>query len=222
MKIAILFSGRIDYYKRNYENIITKIVNNNNADFYLSTTPDLTNDDDLKDFIELYKPIKVNNEPIEHEFDIYKFEKLSCWVKPLNVCNMWYNRMRVFNMIENKDDYDIIISYRLDLHAFNYMNYEINNLLNIPIGENHDYGCNDQIAYGTYDIMSTYMNLYLHLQDILSNCLMHPETILMNYIKKFNINFMRYEFIYYIVRSENEEYDAMHCILQKYRFKEDL
>ena len=209
MKIAILFSGRIDYYKRNYDNLITKIVNNNNVDFYLSTTPDLTNENDLKDFIELYRPFKIINEPIKHDFDIYKFEKLSCWTKPLNICNMWYNRMRVFNMIENRDTYDIIINYRLDLYAFNSMDYEINNLLNIPIGENHEGGCNDQIAYGTYDIMSTYMNLYLHLQDILSNCLMHPETILMNYIKKFDIKVRRFEFIYYIIRSENVDFDVM-------------
>ena len=135
---------------------------------------------------------------------------------------MWYNRMRVFNMIENKDDYDIIISYRLDLHAFNYMNYEINNLLNIPIGENYEGGCNDQIAYGNYNIMSTYMNLYTHLQDILSICLMHPETILINYIRKFNIILNRFEHLYYIIKSDNENSDAISCILQKYRFKEDL
>jgi hypothetical protein len=225
MKIAILFSGRINYYRRNYDNIIAKIVNNNDVDFYLSTTPDLTNENDLRDFIELYKPIKVINEPIEHEFDIYKFERLYYWMgtlNTLNTFNMWYNRMRIFNMIENKDDYDIIISYRLDLYAHHDINYEINNVLNIPIGEDHEGGYNDQIAYGNYDIMSKYMNLYLHIQDILSNCLMHPETILKNYINKFDIQLRRFEFLYYIVKIHNENSNVIECLKQKYTLKDDL
>ena len=61
MKIAVLFSGRINYHKDIYDNFIDKIVIYNEVDFYLSTSPEITNDRDLQDFIELYKPIKVIN-----------------------------------------------------------------------------------------------------------------------------------------------------------------
>jgi len=221
MKIAILFTGRIKYYNDIYNNIVDKIVNNNQIDFYLSTSPEITDENDLKEFIDLYKPVKVINEPINHNFDYNKYEKLSCWVRPKNICDMWYNRMRIFNAIEDK--YDIILSYRLDLNPFNYINYEINNFINIPLCDDYSGGINDQIAYGNYNEMKKYMNLYSYLPEILNSCLMHPETILKHYIKKYNLNVKRtVNFIYYIINNENYGMDMVYCISKKYVFTEDL
>ena len=221
MRIAILFTGRINYYKDIYNNIIENIVNNNQYDCYLSTSPDITDVDDLKEFIDLYKPVKVINEPIYHNFDYDKYEKLSCWVRPRNICDMWYNRMRIFNVIEDK--YDIILSYRLDLNAFNYMNYEINDSIHIPLCDDYSGGINDQVAYGNYNEMKKYMNLYLKLPEILNNCKMHPETILKYYINNYNLNVKRIEnFIYYIINNENYGMDMIYCISKKYVFTEDL
>lgn len=221
MKIAILFSGRINYYKDVYNNIIDKIVNNYQIDFYLSTSPDISNQDDINGFIDLYNPIKVINEPINHDFDYNKYEKLSCWVRPQNICDMWYNRMRVFNVIEDK--YDIILSYRLDLNAFNCINYDINDFINIPLCDDYSGGVNDQIAYGNYNEMKKYMNLYSYIPEILNNCKMHPETILKYYINNYNLNIKRCEkFIYYIINNENYGKDMIYCISKKYVFTEDL
>ena len=220
MKIAILFSGRINYYKQIYDNLIQKVINNNEVDFYLSTSPHITNEIDLQYFIDLYKPVKVINEPINHDFDYNNYELLSCWSKPQNICDMWFNRIRVFNLIEDK--YDIILSYRLDINAFNNMNYEINDLINIPNGCDYDYGINDQIAYGNYNNMKKYMNLYSYLPEILNNCKMHPETILKYYINNYNLNVKRIDFIYYIINDENYDKDLMFCIKKKYTFYEDI
>ena len=200
MKVAILFSGRINYYKDIYNNIVEKLVSNNKVDFYLSTSPDIIDENDLIGFIDLYKPIKVINEHIKHDFDYNKYEKLSCWVRPKNICDMWYNRMCIFNEIEDK--YDIILSYRLDLIAFNSMNFDINDYINIPYYADYE-GINDQVAYGNYNEMKKYMNLYSYLPEILNNCLMHPETILKYYINNYNLNINRFKFVYYIIKNNN-------------------
>ena len=64
MKIAILFSGRINRYQEHYENILTNIVQNNDADFFLSHSPEC--EEDIEKFCTIYRPKTVNNDPIHY------------------------------------------------------------------------------------------------------------------------------------------------------------
>jgi hypothetical protein len=127
--------------------------------------------------------------------------------------------MRVFNLIEDK--YDIILSYRLDLKSYNYMNFEINDCINIPTGSDYN-GRNDQMAYGNYEVMKKYMNLYLYLPEILNNCILHPEPIMKYYIINYGLKLKRFQLLYYIMNDDNYDKDLMYGVLKKYYIIEDI
>lgn len=172
MKIAILFSGRIFRFGNHYNNIMENIVQGHDADFFLSHSPEL--DEDLDAFCEIYNPVAVCNDPIpDFDFTQYPTFPEICMNRRNYIC-MLYNRKRVFNLLEEYIKktgiyYDYIISYRLDLFAYNKIDYNIqSNILYIPEGSDH-LGINDQVAYGTYESMKVYMNAFDNIDNIMKN-----------------------------------------------------
>ena len=181
MKIAILFSGRIYKFGNHYNNIMENVVQDHEADFYLSHSPEIKEEDDLELFKEIYNPIAVCNDPIPaFDFEEYPIIEASN-TKKRNVVSMFYNRMRVFELMKNSGKiYDSIVSYRLDLFSYNKIDYTINSeSIYIPEGQDHFNGINDQIAYGLYEPMSIYMNAFSSMKRYLDEkkCLFHPEII---------------------------------------------
>ena len=132
MFIALLFYGRLHKYKEHYNNIMNMVGTNNTIHSYLSS--DNSDNNDLKGFIELYKPKSYIND----EIDISKFDMLKSFEKNkgTNVNNMikhFINKKRVFKLLEKEIDkskihYDVIISLRLDL-VFNSRTTQRNNRL---------------------------------------------------------------------------------------------
>jgi beta-1,4-mannosyl-glycoprotein beta-1,4-N-acetylglucosaminyltransferase len=60
-------------------------------------------------------------------------------------------------------------------------------------------GINDQFAIGNYDNISVYLRLYEVFFDMLDNgALLHPETMLLHYLIKKNIQIQRFNMIYNI------------------------
>jgi hypothetical protein len=180
MKIAILFSGRIHKYGNHFNNIIDKLVKDNEVGFFLSHTPELKEDIEL--FSELYCPIAVSNDPIEL-FDYSKYPYPEN-VMPYNVLCMHYNRKRVFNLLKEHckntgTHYDVVISHRTDVFCFNDLDLNIvNNGLCIPDDKN-GLGMNDQFALGTMVTMEPYMNVYdTILQSLDAGCIFNAEALL--------------------------------------------
>uniref|UniRef100_A0A6C0HDE5 Glycosyltransferase n=1 Tax=viral metagenome TaxID=1070528 RepID=A0A6C0HDE5_9ZZZZ len=208
MRIAILFSGRIQQFERCYYNILKyiKINDNNEIDFFLSHSPDLN--EDLESFKKIFKPKLMINEPITY-FDHTKYPKY-CHYQGHNTMCMFINRLRVFKLLETfinttPTSYDLVISYRTETILNKNLNFQWFNQLNentIYIPEGNDWwgGLNDQLAFGTYDSMKIYLSLYEELKQMLDNgCVFHPETILRHYLNIKNINVIRIPLEYKLV-----------------------
>ena len=63
-------------------------------------------------------------------------------------------------------------------HHFNFNNIQENTIY-IPEGNDHVGGINDQIAYGTFDVMKKYNNILLNVKTLMDNNLsiFHPESL---------------------------------------------
>jgi hypothetical protein len=110
--------------------------------------------------------------------------------------------MKVNNM-----HYDVIIATRIDLIFNNEININDcinhiqNNELCIPNPHFDHLGINDQFAMGNSNTIDTYLNAYNSLFELLeSGVILHPETLLINYLRKTNITFYRFDFPYHIQR----------------------
>ena len=219
MKIAILFSGRIFKFGNHYNNIMENIVQDHDADIFLSHSPEL--DEDLDAFCDLYNPVALINDPIpEYDFTMYPLHIYSN-TNRRNCFSMYYNRLRVFNLLDDHIkktgiQYDCILSYRLDLFSYNKIDYNIQpNTLYIPQGSDWCNGINDQVAYGNYEPMKAYMSVFNNIYNILnSGCPFHPELINSENILLNNISIERVPFNYDIIRGNNSKIICtMECLL---------
>ena len=230
MKIAIVFSGRLDKYLETYQNIFENVVRrpfgvcsanfgnvvctsslSRDVDFFLSQSKAPYISYKMNEFIKLYNPkiILQNDEPL------YYFPEEKYLVYPeTNIHNtmcMYFNRMKAGKFLnsyieESSTNYDIVISYRIDLYASSILN--LDSLLPeikqgkvcIPLGNDHR-GINDQIAIGKTEVVLTYLNLYESITDILDKgCIFNPELLLQNYLAMMDIKVFRFDFKYEIVR----------------------
>ena len=179
MRIAILFSGRIEKYDQHYTNIMERIIQDHDADFFLSHSPELN--EDLDDFARIYQPKSINNDPIHFaDFSGYKCHPDTS--KPHNVLSMWINRQRVFQemrnyMINTNTWYDVVIHARIDTWYDEPLNYgallnKDNTIQDQEVFVPHGYdwgGLNDQFAVGSYYSMESYMSLYDDVQNVLDH-----------------------------------------------------
>lgn len=211
MKIAILFSGRIFKFRNHYNNIMENIVQGHDADFFLSHSPEL--DEDLESFCEIYEPVATCNDPIP-EFDFTQYPVFPEFTtNRRNITSMLYNRIRVFNLLDEyikktRIHYDCIVSYRFDLFSYNKLDYKIEpNILYIPEGSDYCSGINDQVAYGTYEQMKIYMNAFNHIDTILlTTGIIHPESINKDNLLLHNVVIQRTTFDYEIIRGGHSQY----------------
>ena len=176
-RIAILFSGRIDKYDQHYTNIMERIVQDHDADFFLSHSPELS--EDLEDFSRIYRPKAINNDPI-HFPDVSEYKCHPDTSKPHNVLSMWVNRQRVFQemrnyMINTDTWYDVVIHARIDAWYDESLNYS--EFLQTCLGDRDIYipqgndwgGMNDQFAVGSYYSMESYMTLFDDVYNVLDH-----------------------------------------------------
>ena len=97
------------------------------------------------------------------------------------------------------------MSYRLDLLSYNKLDYKIEpNILYIPEGSDHCGGINDQVAYGTYEPMKIYMNIFNNIDNILHNIgVFNPELINKENILLHSLSIQRPLFDYEIIRGSH-------------------
>jgi len=157
MRIAVLFNGGVKYKTINntsitpniddnvyhvghtYINVLNTFGENNEYDFFLSINPELN--EDLTEFIALYNPISICNDPIIYFDDYSKYKKSPETIIHNMICT-FINKMRVYKLLEehiNKTNihYDLVISTRVTIQYNKKFNEVINDNLNIPYGCDH-------------------------------------------------------------------------------------
>lgn len=181
MHIAILYYGRILHYDKEY--LIKALPPGHTLDIFYSCDNQPT--ELIHDFVELYKPIAVNNEPVVYDIDIAKYPNIyNFYVQIDNMSRHFVNKKRVFQLFEEYTEktnikYDLVISARFDLYMTTVdLVIPQENTLYIPSNKNH-YGLNDQLAMGNSDTMKKYMNIYDTCIYLLENNLSvpHPESL---------------------------------------------
>ena len=203
MRIAVLIYGRLNKCIENYDSIINTIGKEHEINFFLSS--DNSSKNLLDEFIINYKPIDFINDKIVYTCNFIKYRK----TKETNVHNMtchFINKGRVFTLLEKyikKTDikYDIVLTLRVDIKIssnFNFNDFK-NDILYIPKYKDH-YGINDNIAYGSLEIMEKYMNIFSYCEFLLNTtaCRVNPEILTLANIKYHNLKVCRIDFNYII------------------------
>jgi hypothetical protein len=217
MKVAILLSGRIYESANIYNNIIDMLIKSNSindiandVDFFI-TYPKDTAYNIVEQVTKLYNPKKILENDEKH-FDInnVKYER-QCNVRPKNILCMHLSRLRLRDIFtdyisETKPQYDFIIATRMDLYFRTIL--QIDTILpNIKKDElcipnpRFDYsGINDQFAVGNYATIYKYLSTYDSLYKLLveDKVLFHPETLLLEYIRRNHVAIHRFELDYCI------------------------
>ena len=215
MRIAVLFSGRVAGYISNYDSLFKGLLKGQDADFFLSHSPELQ--EDLDGFKQLFNPKILNNDKIVYP-DVSNYpQKEDGKTNKHNTMCMYFNRKRVFEdfkkyMEEKGEQYDLYISCRVDSYNIPEMNYDLFQdctdkdiyipylPVSSPEGVTGDYGgINDQFAIGNFKAMETYMSLYDEIIDMLNNgTIIHPETLLLTYLNRKSMNIQRFNYLYKI------------------------
>lgn len=206
MKIAVLIYGRLNKCVEHYANTIESIGKEHELDFFLSS--DNSDENLLKKFIELYKPISYINDKTEYNIDLTKYPGKRVETNIHNMICHFINKGRVFSLLEEyvekeKVHYDIVLSLRIDLVFKDKIlfRHPLDNIINIPLGSDWD-GINDQIAYGNINTMRKYNNIFKYIIHLLDEKLSipHPESLTIANVKYHNLEISRFKLDYYIDR----------------------
>ncbi len=218
MHNAVLLSGRLLFFKEHYDNIVKTF--GPNIDFFLSTDPSL--DENIEEFIKLYKPIAVNNKPIT-ELNVYKpyydkfltmFPKAIVYRNSDNMSKNFINKRRVVELLKKHIEatgatYDYICITRLDIFYNSSIDWShINPLENtIFVPEGHDYnGLNERLCIGNLDTIDKYSSIYNNSLKIIestferNNNIIFPEILLNAHINDLKVNIKRFPLTNYIMR----------------------
>jgi hypothetical protein len=186
MKIALLLTGFVRSYLNNFNSLKVNIIDKYNTDIYISTwnkTQSIINSgyddydinsviniysDKLKDYIILdidkYYADKINITFQSRSDDVFKInnraiEHGSRWVERLR--DQWYIVNNGFNLISN--NYDYIIRTRFDVLINNFNLIPVDFVIPAPHPINV---YNDHFAYGNYDNMKIYCDLYSNIEKL--------------------------------------------------------
>lgn len=149
----------------------------------------------LHDYDEYYKNRFKSIEFINRENDIFKTDKQakdlgSFWVERLR--DQWYIVQQGWNLIKNKEQYDIFFKIRFDLYLLIFA-FKESNLVLVP-SEFPYFEITDYMAYGNYDSMNKYCNMFDHIENMYKNHntnIAVSEKMLQFYLKEYcKINYL--------------------------------
>jgi len=109
--------------------------------------------------------------------------------------SMYYHRKRAFEAVP--PDAECVISFRADITAetpLPLLPLEPG-VVYVPDGQDHN-GLNDQIAYGSYDVMRTYCSAMDAIRPLVleHNVEFHPETILLAHVQREKLPVRRFPY----------------------------
>jgi hypothetical protein len=214
MKIAVLITGKLDYFRETYNNINDRLLSFlGDYDVFISTW-DLS-EQDKTDLISLYNPkildIELFNQNTKYIIHNHSDYQKSLDIEPKygsrNSLYMWYKINRGLNLIKeyssfNNTEYDLIIRFRTDFFFTNRLDLDsINKALNkniimgphvdhmSPLGAPH---ASDNFFIIHKDYTNTFSQFYFNYSNLwnTSKCI-SPEHLYYNYLKDLNINFLQ-------------------------------
>jgi hypothetical protein len=213
MKIALLFSGRVDKFEEHYDNIRTSIIQDHDADVFLST---VTDEETMNRFRALYAPKGTINREVDYD-PSYEHNR-----HPLanyhNMMCMYCHRMRVCDEMETyaastNTVYAYVISIRLDAYFDEPLSYQVflcgnesacqpdNKDVYIPAGNDWG-GTNDQFAIGSMEAMRVYMRVYDEMKQWISEPNFGPEIVLGKHLNQHGMNVYRFPFRYRLINGK--------------------
>ena len=216
MKVAILFSGRLNIDDEIFNNFKNVFLNEVDCDVFVSHSKGYSSEY-IDKFVEMYKPVKIIESDEAYPVKIYterNFRKNRFTIIP-NALRMYLNRKYVYNLFteyinETNTKYDMIIYSRLDLFfncTFKYIDiYNVinthTNIILVPEGFDYEGGLNDQFAIMKPNEASIYSGVYDNIYRMVfeEDIELHPETLLKVHLKKYNITVGRFNCDYYIKR----------------------
>lgn len=137
-----------------------------------------------------FSPIKF----IDRKNDVFKNNQKaidlgSFWVERLR--DQWYIVQQGWNLIENKQQYDIFFRIRFDIYLLTFRIQDFNLVVTYP--EFEDLALSDYLAYGNYESMNKYCNMFDHIENMYIKHNVNiaiSESMLEFYLKHYcNINY---------------------------------
>lgn len=229
MRIAVLLYGRIGKFKETYENMLNSIGRQHTVDIFCSS--DYEPEKVVNEFKELYKPVKSVHERIINANNLSAYPGRLSDTDNNRLFNLecqLINKMRVFMLLEEhlrdcEVSYDLVLCTRIDIlykEPFQFENIpfiDISLLPNpsvvtykpfekdkiyVPIFRDYSEGLNDNMAFGTLDIMRKYCYIYKNVLHLLAEKLSipHSENLNLANLKFQNVPIERFFITYTIVR----------------------
>jgi hypothetical protein len=223
MKVALLFFGRLLGFRENYEQFKTLFSDNVEVDFFLSHSKELNEDADVEEFIQLYKPKGILNDPIpfDEEFLLYKrpyFSPTDQYIK--NMHAHFTNKARVFQLVDSymkttNTKYDFFVSSRIDVlfeGKINLNTIVLENTIYIPFlyfGRGleteckilHFSGISDMMCIGNYNTIKSYSSILYSCKHYLRQGYpVNPEILTACHVNAMNVNLIRFPLKHYLVK----------------------
>jgi hypothetical protein len=200
LKVAVFFSGRVQGYEDSYK-FLKNFIDKYNMDVFCSINSEF--DQYHQDFVKNFKCKKYN-------FELFK--QGNFMLKPLirefnntnNGLSMFYNHRKCMDMIlkyqlESNLRYDVVVYMRADIlpTTRNGFSLVLDDYLHVPAGADWD-GLNDQIAYGSVEIMNRYCDLFYYVETYCNQlgCPPYPERLLKFHVNYLHIPVKRFQFSY--------------------------
>lgn len=236
-KVALLLPGLTRSAKLCYDSIYEHILSKYDVDVYMhvwdvsNVSLDNKNSEveiSIDEVVDLYKPKKIVVDKYFDKIDellnkVKNYDTSLCHGVPDRTISAFYKIQSCFDLIEDKDQYDLIIRGRIDILLNEDLNLEIidENCINIPsfqnrettnIGEyyysipNDSHGILDVFSVGNYDNMEKYCNVFKNLDDlcIQKGLKFHAENILYANLLAQNVNINRFNLKFYLLRKLNK------------------
>jgi hypothetical protein len=191
LKVAIFFVGRITAYQHCMPKLL-EIKDTYNPVIFCSLNADSNSPEDIKSFLADFAiPEKQSNV----EKVVYPEWLDRCYSSDNGLLNrtamysMFYNQNKAFNLIEqyqkdNSMQFDCILYYRADMISTDklVLNMPESNAIYIPSDRGYG-GCNDRVAYGSYESMKVYCNIINSLESMYCKAPKNPENTIQEYLK---------------------------------------
>jgi hypothetical protein len=199
MNIALYISGRTKLYDKW---LIKQLQNNTEHKIDIFG---YFNEEVNIDFVSLINPISVGWEkyylPEKWKSVSYTHES----VRPQNMCSMYYNNKKAFELIEehmknNNIKYDLIVKFRPDIMNDKFPIFFITEDNEVCTPGEHVFGwpgINDMIAFGNFESMKVYSSMYDYIDEYIDNgVLFHPETMLRHHLDNKGITIKNFKYKY--------------------------
>lgn len=185
-KIALVLTGHLRSHKENLDNLKKFLLDNNNVDIFVSTwdinytgpkrpnknKPNVLafrkfDDDEIKENLKIYpnvKALKIHSADKAHEDTYEKFSSLigKKWQngKAVKSCVAWYCVSEGFKLVENPNDYDILMRFRFDINLVSPLELKSNTLVVTPSEPKAIFKVRNHFQYGRPAIHNFMTSMY--------------------------------------------------------------